>query len=217
MRSRFADEFKVVGTRLKEHARISNALAVNAAAVRSARRELRCMRRRMKAQSERMHRICFVLFVWSSPSATMSLAFAEQARRQGKSVPNITADMLQEEYLQTSIEEIADIMSGEQIRPGVLRAALNFAREHELHEWIHEQNVTKGVAPSNDRILKEAERLEEGPEKVTSLQRIGRSEPARTKWMQRFKRRWMIKRGRIQPGECVPQSEAQAKVPGEKK
>ena len=217
MRRHAAHDFRENGTKLQKHAGISRAVAATASTLVHVRRQRKSAKRRMAYQSKQVQQICFVLFVRTSPSATLALAYAEHARRQGKCVENISAEILQEQYLQTSVDDIANIMAGEKIHPRVLRAATRFEREQQLHEWIHLQNIQKGIAPSSDRILKEADRLEQDHEKVKSLQGCAGSEHGRTKWMQRFKRRWQIKTGTIQAGERIPQKEAKAKVPGSKK
>ena len=103
-------------------------------------------------------------------------------------------------------------MAGDQIDPRVLWAAKRFEKEHKLHEWIRIQNLQKGLAPSSARILHEANRLEQDQEGHNQLRRSSGREPARTKWMQRFKRRWQLKNGTIQAGERVSQEEAKAQV-----
>ena len=141
-------------------------------------------------------------------------ACADHARRQGKWVENITAETLQVEYLQTTIQELANIMAGEQVDPKVLRAARRFEREHKLHEWIQVQNTQKGFAPGSARVLHAAHQFEQDPAKLEDMQCNSGSLPARTKWMQRFAKRWQLQKGTFQAGERIPQEEAKAKVSG---
>ena len=107
-----------------------------------------------------MHNISFVLFVMTSPSPTLALAYADHGGGQGRCVENISADSLQAEYLQTSVEDLAVIMAGDTVNPKVLRATRRIAQEQGLHGWIRIQDVQKGVAPSSARIVHDAHRLE---------------------------------------------------------
>ena len=142
----------------------------------------------------------------------MALAYAAYAHRKGKVFQCITEESLQERYLLTPIEELANIMSGESLDARVMRAAQRFEQEHTLHQWIEVQNVQKGLAPSSARILIEAERLKHRTHGGISLQRPGISDVGKTKWMQRFKQRWNVRQGKFQAGECVPQKDAHAKA-----
>ena len=148
----------------------------------------------------------------TSPNAELAMAYAAHAHRQGKDIETITEEYLQERYLQTSIEELANIMSGQGLDPREIREARRFQQEHTLHHWIEVQNVQKGLAPSSARILLEAERLEQRKHGDSRLPFAETSDVAKTKWMQRFKQRWNVKKGKFQAGECVPQIDAHAKV-----
>ena len=187
-------------------------LASTTSTLQCMRRHRKSIARRLSYQNSWVQQICFLLFVWTSPKAEMALAYAAHAERKGKVFNNITEEYLQERYLQTSIEELANIMSGEGLTPRVIREARRFQQEHTLHHWIEVQNVQKGLAPSSARILQEAERLEHRHLGGTTLQRSGISDVGKTKWMQRFKQRWNVKKGKFQAGECVPQMEAHVKV-----
>ena len=198
----------------QRHTSMAKSIAATASELVSIRQRQRSAQRRIAYQIDQVNQVCFVLFVMTSPSATLALAYADHARRQGKSVQNITAETLQEQYVQTTIEDLANIMAGEQVDPKVLRAARRFAREQQLHEWIQWQNKEKGLAPGSARILQAAQQFEQDPEKGHDWQRNSGSLPARTKWMQRFAKRWQLRKGTIQAGERIPQEEAKAKVSG---
>ena len=212
MRRSAGQDFRDRHDKLQRHASISTSVAATASALISMRKQHKSAKRKFAYQNNLVHQICFVLFVMTSPSASLALAYAEHARRQGKWVENISAESLQEKYLQTSIEEIANIMDGEQVEPRVLRAAKQFQKEHKLHQWIQIQNIQKGLAPSSARIVQEANRLEQNNEQEDDLLRSRGGDLARTKWMQRFKKRWRLKKGTFHAGERIPQEEAQAKV-----
>ena len=198
----------------QRRALMSKRVAVTAAALERLKRHQKSAQRRLDYQKNLVHKICFVLFVMNSPSPTLALAYADHARGQGKFVENITAESLQEEYLQTSVEDLADIMAGDTINPKVLRTARRFEQEQRLHGWIRIQNVEKGVAPSSARIVLEANRMELQHESDRKRQHGAGSQAATKKWVQRYQKRWRLKKGKFPPGESMPQEEAKAKVQG---
>ena len=212
MRRSAAQDFRDRHAKLQRHAIVSTSVQATASALSSMRKQLQSAKRKFAYQNNLVHQICFVLFVMTSPSATLALAYADHARRQGKCVERITEESLQDKFLKTSIEEIAKIMDGEQVEPRVLRAAKQFQKEHKLHQWIEIQNIQKGLAPSSARIVQEANRLEQNNEQSENELFSRGGDGARTKWMQRFKKRWRLKKGTFHAGERVPQEEAQAKV-----
>ena len=81
----------------------------------------------------------------------------------------------------------------------------NFMRKRDLRTWIAEQNESKGFAPTTDLVQRRL-LLADGiygplqpPRPALSLS------PASTKWAQRFRRQWKLRRGARQPRETLPQ------------
>ena len=78
-------------------------------------------------------------------------------------------------------------------------------RKRDLRTWIAEQNESKGFAPTTDLVQRRL-LLADGiygplqpPRPALSLS------PASTKWVQRFRRQWKLRRGARQPRETLPQ------------
>ena len=79
-----------------------------------------------------------------------------------------------------------------------LHRAQKWMKESDLHEWLEQQNVGKGIAPVSSVLLQEANRLlgaaVEGP-------RGAPSRKSRLQWLRRWRRRWRVRLGRVQAAD----------------
>ena len=174
-------------------------------------------RRRMGMTAE----ICFLLFVWTAPSSTLALAYADRRQNREEDCVEITEQSLLERYNDTSLEMLAKLMCGEYDGPeSVLRAARRFKSEFDMFCFVQEQNEKKGLAPTMETVRAHAETADadivedaacDEKSRLRSTTVTNRSEKW-TKRMQRFRQRWMLRRGTFQPGERLTEETTRAKV-----
>lgn len=96
-------------------------------------------------------------------------------------------------------------LEGESPTPLPRRLA-RFCQEHRLHQWVEEQNLTKGLAPAAHHAW--AQHVVHDPS-ATARTRLKKS---RHQWLRRWRRRWSVQLGSINIRETVATSEAQLKV-----
>jgi hypothetical protein len=140
-----------------------------------------------------------VLFVLTCPSATMAMAFVAKQTSEGQMTCTVTEAELQELYLAKPlhiVQQIADQTGG--VRKVIMAEALAFQRDYKLHQWVHEQNVMKGMAPTTHLMVRHI-RLQDPsiepfamPNWRTALPRTA------CRWVQRWRHRWALRRG------CLP-------------
>ena len=188
--------------------------------LRVQRKELNTCRqqvRNLQAQQARLRKfifdVCFILYVWSVPSGFLALAYAAHARRINNYDANVSMEELEERFLHTDMAVLTAISS----RVGVeskraLAEASRFEREHSLFQWIQNENDAKGVAPNTTMVRQHlaAQRVEPV---ATSVQPS--TIPGKVKsisWVQRFRKRWALKRGSFMPGEQMSQEAVGEKV-----
>ena len=97
--------------------------------------------------------------------------------------------------------------------PWATKLVNQFGQEWRLHRWIQEQNATGGQAPCNPHIWAARRALAAGAAGVSdglraaplALDRRGKQ------WVQRFVRRWRLRRMRPRPGAGLSMEELRAK------
>ena len=75
-------------------------------------------KRRQKNIASRRHvgiaaEICFLLFVWTAPSSTLALVYAERRQNREEECNEISEQSMLERYNDTSLEMLAKSMCGE--------------------------------------------------------------------------------------------------------
>ena len=188
--------------------------------LRVQRKELNTCRqqvRNLQAQQARLRKfifdVCFILYVWSVPSGFLALAYAAHAGRIKNYDANVSVEELEERFLHTDMAVLTAISS----RVGVeskraLAEASRFEREHSLFQWIQNENDAKGVAPNTTMVRQHlaAQRVEPV---ATSVQRSAMAGKVKSvSWVQRFRKRWALKRGSFMPGERMSQEVIGEKV-----
>jgi hypothetical protein len=86
--------------------------------------------------------------------------------------------------------------------------AKKFMAEHELHSWLEQQNLAKGLAVPSCALWQK--RLESGKGKI----KANGSRATRTQWIGRFKRRWNVGMGKVSIRETLTPTEYARKVVG---
>ena len=86
-----------------------------------------------------------------------------------------------------------------------LKIARAFCRERQLFTWVREQNVQKGLAPSNAAVWREHITAGDATNtRATAAPAHARTLRSRNQWIARWSRRWNIRRGFFKPGERLP-------------
>jgi len=159
--------------------------------------------------------VALVLFELSGWSTQAPLLFLEQKRR-GKNwdMAHVPRD-LENWFLDAplaDITELTDATTPTQAR--ALQTAKQWLSEHALHQWVHEQNNTKGVAPMSSLVLRQLHHGVGHEAGAHSLQAGCMLNAQRTnlQWLRRWRRRWNVKLGRFAVRQCVPMDVMQAKV-----
>ena len=95
-----------------------------------------------------------------------------------------------------------------QERAAVTRAQ-RFLLEQGLEDWVHAQNVGKGLTPRSDVVLRQASALSEthGRGSGTRLKR-----KYDLQWLRRWRRRWRCKIAALQPREACSPDEMREKA-----
>lgn len=167
-----------------------------------ARKELRNKLRRAQNSRQALLDVCFILYVWYVPSTALALTFAEhEIRAKGCDVCITTAD-LEHRYLSTPLGTLTEIASrtGGLPKPTLTRAS-RFEREFKLFQWIKNHNTLRGLAPNTGMVK---QHLAEEREQTVATDRGNTdlvSAPMSKSWVQRFRARWSLSRGRFQQGE----------------
>jgi len=95
-----------------------------------------------------------------------------------------------------------------------LHMAAAFCREDQLFSWVRQQNIEKGLAPSNAALWRQhtappvpgtRARAPAAAANATTLR-------TRNQWILRWSRRWNVRRGFFKAGERVPVETRQAKA-----
>ena len=189
------------------------AMHLQKANIDRARNELRSFHRKEKRLRGSILDICFILFVWSAPSGALALAFAAHAENNKKCKVDVSEQMLEERYLQTPIGILSAIESR---RGGASKAAIGqaarFEKEYNLLQWIKGHNDTKGIAPNTAMVKKHIAQHHVEPVATVLQHDTSEAGLVSTSWVQRFRKRWSLIRGRFSPGEHMSSDLISSKV-----
>ena len=178
-----------------------------------ARNAERNLRRKEEPLSNFILDVCFILFVWSAPSATVALAYAAHIASTRKHVIDVCKEQLEVRYLETDVAILSAIISKEAgMSKSALAEAVRFQSQFDLFQWIQSQNDSKGMAPSTsmvqNQVTQKAVQADSSSSPTTPLV----VKPVSVSWVQRFRKRWSLKRGRFMPGERLPRDAVCDKV-----
>ena len=140
--------------------------------------------------------------MWCAPSASLALAYAAHAANKTLCDAQVCQTKLENRYLSTNIDELEAINSK---LGGMSKAAFaeaeRFQSQHSLFTWIQTQNDTKGVAPNTTMVLKFLSQKTVEPVATATQSNALIDKTVSVSWVQRFRRRWALKRGKFMPGE----------------
>lgn len=176
-------------------------------------RERKLQQQREKRLTGFITDVAFILFVWTCPCAHLCQAYLAAQLAKGSQEHLPTLEQIELRYLEADIAEINAVMEKKpEVGQRKIETAARFQRDFNLSQWIESQNIEKGVAPTIALVQQHLQEAvvctDAGGEPFAPP---GPMQPS-TKWVQRFRTRWGMKRGRFQPRDRVPVEELRMKV-----
>ena len=165
--------------------------------------------RNLRRKEERMRNfildVCFILFVWCAPSGSLALAYAAHATSTKKHDAEVRIEQLQRRYLETDLDTLSAINTKDAgMSKRAFAEADRFQSQFDLFQWIETQNDAKGVAPNTTMVRNHVVRKSMEPTGNASPTGALVAKSVSVSWVQRFRKRWALKRGRFMPGERLP-------------
>lgn len=201
-------------SQLEAHLRsLDDQMKSNALAQARHKSALKNLKRQENKHRSTLLDVCFILFVWYVPSSQLAMAFAMQQSKKKGWEAVVTEDMLADRYMVTPLETLAALESKSGGLPKtVIDQANRFEREYNLYHWVQQANDDKGVAPTTSLVKKHLGTVVHtdtaGGDNVCKA----KSKKVSTSWVQRFRKRWVIARGRFAPGERLSLEQVRDKV-----
>ena len=186
-------------------------LDVKAAEV-EVRRRMHLLQRRRKRLMQFFADVAFILFVWTVPDTTLCSAYLE-SQPKGEEQSSLTVDELQQRYLAATVGKINAIVDKDKsVGARKLSAAARFQRDFALARWIETENSTKGNAPTV--ALVQAHLSKEVKLPLTNGAALIARPPSKvsSKWVQRFRKRCNLTRGRFAARAHLPLEAARDKA-----
>ena len=189
-------------------------LADTTATLRRHAQTERLARRAQLAAEHRVQDVAFVLFCWRCPDTSAALAYASSAAaRRGPAAGVVTAEALGARYLACPMAALVAIMAAEGPLPRpCFAAARRFLHDTELLDWVQDQNVHRGVAPTSQLLLRHL-RVRAACESGQVTTELPRPRPLpSTKWIQRWRKRFGARLGKLPVRERLPVEVARCKA-----
>ena len=151
--------------------------------------------------------------MWTAPAGSPALAYAADTATTKQFDANVCLTELEERYLQTDMVTLNAIASKEGGVPKtVLAEATRLQSEQSLFHWVQVQNDEKGVAPNTNMVQKHLT----GPAVEPVAAATESADPDQCAvsvwWVQTFRGRWALKRGKFMPGERLTRDVMRDKV-----
>ena len=176
------------------------------ARIRALQRPLQKQQRRAARMRPVLQRAALLVLAWTAPETEPAALYLaqERARHDAAAVP--TLERVVEEYLSLSAEALPVLVLGGGDTPArAMALARHFMRKSDLRAWIAEQNETKGLAPTTDLVQRRLLLADQVRGPLQPLEPPVNPALVSTKWVQRFRRQWQLRRGSHQPRETLPQ------------
>ena len=162
------------------------------------------LQKSLRAESDFIEDVAFILLVWSAPCTLLSHAYL---RLKSKSTPAdsvVQMENVEKRYLQTPVDEINEIMYGEsKCRKKHIDEATRFRMEFDLALWIDQQNSQRGVAPTVSLVQRHMMRQAKSSQQLSEPVALSTPVTRSTTWIQRFRQRWNLERGRFSARETI--------------
>jgi hypothetical protein len=182
-----------------------DAQEVLAQEVTTLRGQLRNLLRKAKASTQMLADVTFALFAQAWPASDDAASFA--ATHPATSVATWATPLatLRERYAATEAATLEAIRAGlGGLQATALRKAAKFKQDRSLREWVAVQNEVKGVAPTSALVRRHLSGNAAAFHALGRQAWTERRPHASTKWIQRFRHRWALKRGVFPAREQIP-------------
>ena len=95
-----------------------------------------------------------------------------------------------------------------------MQEAQQFVKERSLQDWLRDQNINKGLAPTADNVYRKWRHLQRSlsPARMADVAPGERKTRSRVQWVRRWSRRFALARGRFKVGSRLPLPLAREKV-----
>jgi hypothetical protein len=179
------------------------------------RRRQNQLLRRAESQRRLALDVAFVLYVVCQASEALALMYLSQ-----RSADLLLKDeeqrreYLECRFLSTDVEALSSIQDGHGagISKMAFVEATRFRKEALVYDWVRKQNVEQGIAPPSHLVVNFRRQNSQSHSPECSTTTKGGVRAGELKWVQRFRKRWGLRLGRVPVGEAVPLVKLQAKV-----
>ena len=152
--------------------------------------------------------IALTILAWTSPDTKCVAAYLDGERqRRGVGRPTPSLEEVMGRYFAASPASLAALAAptGEPPRVPAARAR-RFVKQYELQAWVRHENEAKGLAPTTGLVQRQVllsgtTAVEGNPHGDIAEESLS---PPSTKWVQRFRRRWALRRGAFSPRAAPP-------------
>ena len=162
--------------------------------------------------------IALTILAWTSPDTNCVAAYLDGERqRRGAGRPTPSLEEVVGRYFAASPASLAALAAptGEPPRAPAARAR-RFVKQYDLQAWVRHENEAKGLAPSTGLVQRQvllaaAPAAADNPVGQIAAESLS---PPSTKWVQRFRRRWSLRRGSFSPRHAPPLHELRQRARG---
>jgi hypothetical protein len=188
-----------------------------------ARGRIKRARRRAEADSrmwvlpphiQRASLIMFMLADYDTEPAVNYVAARARERHWPPRTAEVLATLVEDLFLQADANELAALADTSNADdPAALSVATKCVEEWRVVVWVRGLNAAKGVAPSTESVLHQAEaRRMELPEAVRGPPRGAVGESRARRWVARLRKRWAGRFGKVRVRDELQPSEIHNKA-----
>jgi hypothetical protein len=176
-----------------------------------------CYRARKRARftvSEHVWKVACLIFALAS-TKEVALSYLEKHSLREDLDLEVETNRLELWYRSLSTHDVGNLFKNPSSKKhaGQMSKAQKHVAEHDLHQWVEEQNIKKGIAPPSGTVLKKMHRIRQEQESASgALSFPAQLQRSKLQWLKRWRRRWCVVQGRIQLREHVTAEEAMAKA-----
>ena len=180
------------------------------------KKEVRSVQRREQRDSKvpaAMWRVAIVIFVLTHPSIEPACLYLEQRWQHWHSQHQETQQRLHDWYAQLlATSGVAAVLQPTTtVGRGALQKAQTFVQEMQLHTWVDNANVQKGIAPQSSILVLRASTPSTSLGTQT-LMRVSMKTKCKLQWLRRWRRRWRVGLGPVQARDTLPPAECRMKA-----